>query len=202
LGPLRHPAKGHLYTTATKDPTQQLSLLFPASTANWPFASAVVRELSGGNKGADSGSPDGSARQDFTTQSAVEAESGPEDEEVQNFRVLQLLSAAEQRLQGSAIGPRVAPILQHLIPELRSLRPIELAALCKALSDIGWQDSLVDLVLGVVSMSSLCPMPLQSPSWLTRIAHCCCGVTVINAYSTLLAGFNGASYATLQRMCH
>lgn len=161
LGPLRYPAKGNLYTTASKDLTQQLSLLFPASGASWPFASAVVRELlSGGSKGTDSGSSDGSARQEFTTQSAVEAESAPDDDEpVQNFRVLQLLSAAEQRLEANEVGPRVAPILQQLIPELRSLRPVELAALCKALSTIGWQDSLVDLVLGVVCTSSFCCLP-------------------------------------------
>ncbi|CAL5221212.1 g3361 [Coccomyxa viridis] len=153
LGPLRYPIKGHLYTTASKDLTQQLSLLFPASAGSWPFASAVVRELlSGGSKSADSGSSDGSARQEFTTQSAAEAEPVPADDEpVQNFRVLQLLSAAEQRLQANEVGPRVTPILQHLIPELRSLRPVELAAMCTALSSIGWQDSLVDLVLGVVS---------------------------------------------------
>ena len=155
MGPLRYPVKGHLYTTASKDLTQQLSLLFPASAGSWPFASAVVRELlSGSSKGADSGGSDGSARQEFTTQSAVEAEAEPADDEpVQNFRVLQLLSAAEQRLEVNEIGPRVAPILQHLIPELRSLRPVELAAMCKALSSIAWQDSLVDLVLGVVSIS-------------------------------------------------
>lgn len=154
LGPLRYPAKAHLYTTASKDLTQQLSLLFPAA-ANWPFASAVVRELLGGSKGADSGNSEGSAKQEFTTQSVVEAEAeGPDEEQVQNFRVLQLLSAAQSQLQGHEVGPRVAPILQHLIPELRSLTPVELAALCKALSDIAWQDSLVDLVLGVVSESS------------------------------------------------
>lgn len=151
FGPLRYPATAQLYTTASKDLTQQLSLLFPASAGHWPFASAVVRELLGGSKPADSGSSDGAAKQEFATQSAVEAEPGPEEEQVLNFRVLQLLSAAQSQLQGHEIGPRVAPILQHLIPELRSLTPVELAALCKALSDIAWQDSLVDLVLGVVS---------------------------------------------------
>jgi hypothetical protein len=161
LGPLRYPAKAHLYTTASKDLTQQLSLLFPAA-ANWPFASAVVRELLGGSKGADNGSSEGSAKQEFTTQSVVEAEAeGPDEKEVQNFRVLQLLSAAQSQLQGHEVGPRVAPILQHLIPELRTLTPVELAALCKALSDIAWQDSLVDLVLGVVSGSS----PFSTASW-------------------------------------
>ncbi len=151
LGPLCYTVKAHLYTTASKDLTQQLSLLFPAA-ANWPFASAVVRELLGGSKGADNGSSEGSAKQEFTTQSVFEAEAeGPDEEGVQNFRVLQLLSAAQSQPQGHEVGPRVAPILQHLIPELRSLTPVELAALCKALSDIAWQDSLVDLVLGVVS---------------------------------------------------
>ena len=88
---------------------------------------------------------------------------------MQNFRVLQLLSAAEQRLEANEVGPRVAPILQHLIPELRSLRPVELAALCKGLSAIGWQDSLVDLVLGVVCTPSSCCLPLSHETlWHSR----------------------------------
>ena len=109
-----------------------------------------MRELLSGGKSADAAAADGTTKQEFASQSAVEADETPNNE-VHNFRVLQLISAANQRLQGHEIGPRVAPILQHLIPELRSLTPVELAALCKALSDLAWQDSLVDLVLGVVS---------------------------------------------------
>ena len=109
-----------------------------------------MRELLSAGKSAEAAAADGTTKQEFASQSAVEADETPNNE-VHNFRVLQLISAANQRLQGHEIGPRVAPILQHLIPELRSLTPVELAALCKALSDLAWQDSLVDLVLGVVS---------------------------------------------------
>ena len=123
-----------------------------------------MRELlSGGSKSAEAAVSDGTTKQEFTSQSAVEADETPNNE-VHNFRVLQLISAASQRLQGNEIGPRMAPILQHLIPELRSLTPVELAALCKALSDLAWQDSLVDLVLGVVSRcpSYACALALQT----------------------------------------